>query len=300
MTKYIRRTAITLLITVAGVMIGCADEPTPRGDRNPGDPAATQSVDTPWPGATVGGQATAAPDRAPPETQTAPDASAQLPLPPANDSRRIVNTGGDGVALRSACTEGSRVPGTAGQGFREGSVVEEMDRGAAACRGWAFVAGSDGREGWVRLRYLASEDAAPWRNEPAPATWMTLLLQLDGAGQSCVQESLGPAEIAEAQELPLHADSTETWVQRFTACVPLEQAVSLALALIVSAATGEPGTNGEDAAQALADCYRPFLEEHAAIEHASLLAGGSTPTLRHLADEARSVCAPVPAEAPGG
>jgi hypothetical protein len=55
--------------------------------------------------------------------------------------RRIVNTDGQGVALR-ASPGGQRLPG---KGYDEGATVTVLEQDGA----WAHIRGDDGREGWV-------------------------------------------------------------------------------------------------------------------------------------------------------
>jgi hypothetical protein len=62
-------------------------------------------------------------------------------------SRRIVNTDGQGVALR-ATPGGDRFPG---KGYDEGAIVQAFEQSGE----WTRIRGADGREGWVLSVTLA-------------------------------------------------------------------------------------------------------------------------------------------------
>ena len=62
--------------------------------------------------------------------------------------RRIVNTDGQGVALR-ASAGGQRLPG---KGYDEGVTVTVLEQDGA----WAHIRGDDGREGWILAVTLGS------------------------------------------------------------------------------------------------------------------------------------------------
>jgi Bacterial SH3 domain len=62
-------------------------------------------------------------------------------------SRRIVNTDGRGVALRSS-PGGDRLPG---KGYDEGATVQAFESSGE----WTRIRGNDGREGWVLSVTLA-------------------------------------------------------------------------------------------------------------------------------------------------
>jgi len=83
--------------------------------------------------------------------RTAPPATA-VPTPavtatPAGQARRVVNTDGQGVALR-ATAGGDRLPG---KGYDEGATVQALEQDGA----WTRIRGADGREGWVLSVTLA-------------------------------------------------------------------------------------------------------------------------------------------------
>jgi hypothetical protein len=84
--------------------------------------------------------ATVAPAIVPTPARTASPASSGVP-------RRIVNTDGQGVALR-ASPGGDRLPG---KGYDEGVTVTAFEQSGE----WTHIRGSDGREGWVLSVTLA-------------------------------------------------------------------------------------------------------------------------------------------------
>ncbi len=67
---------------------------------------------------------------------------------PPRDSMRVANTDGLGVVLRTAPSDGARVP----RGLMEGTRVTVLDRSGDA---WVLVRAENGQEGWVPPRYLA-------------------------------------------------------------------------------------------------------------------------------------------------
>ena len=83
----------------------------------------------------------------------APAAPSRDPTPPPTTTpltgqpRKIVNTDGRGVALRSA-PGGDRLPG---KGYDEGATVQAFEQSGQ----WTHIRGSDGREGWVLSVTLA-------------------------------------------------------------------------------------------------------------------------------------------------
>jgi hypothetical protein len=70
-----------------------------------------------------------------PAAVASPSAAAQ------GERRRIVNTDGQGVALRTA-PDGERLPA---RGYDEGTTVTVLERQGA----WTHIRGDDGRDGWV-------------------------------------------------------------------------------------------------------------------------------------------------------
>jgi hypothetical protein len=92
---------------------------------------------------------------APPGGQPAPEltpSSTPTPAPtPRTDERvRVVGTDGEGVVLHSAPQASARLPA----GFLEGWELTVLERSGDE---WARARGPNGREGWVRARYLAPQ-----------------------------------------------------------------------------------------------------------------------------------------------
>ena len=67
--------------------------------------------------------------------------------------------------MRDACDDGARVSAP-GQGIPEETVVTLIAAGEGDCAEWMHVRASDGRESWVRSRYL---DALPVERTPTQA-----------------------------------------------------------------------------------------------------------------------------------
>jgi Bacterial SH3 domain len=86
--------------------------------------------------------ATPTPAAAAAPTRAAPPAAAS-PTSAGGQRRRVANTDGQGVALRSG-PDGDRLPG---RGYDEGATVTLL--GESADGKWAHIRGDDGREGWV-------------------------------------------------------------------------------------------------------------------------------------------------------
>jgi hypothetical protein len=149
--------AVALIVVAAGLRPGVqgwlawVNEPLARSGRSFGlGPASAVPASGAQPG--QGAPATAvAPPTVAAAARTAPPATA-VPTPavtatPAGQTRRIVNTDGQGVALRAAAG-GDRLPG---KGYDEGVTVQALEQSGA----WTRIRGSDGREGWVLSVTLA-------------------------------------------------------------------------------------------------------------------------------------------------
>jgi SH3-like domain-containing protein len=78
-----------------------------------------------------------------------PRATTAPPTPSSGVARRIVNTDGRGVALRSS-PGGDRLPA---KGYDEGVTVTAFESSGE----WTRIRGSDGREGWVLSVTLAPQ-----------------------------------------------------------------------------------------------------------------------------------------------
>jgi hypothetical protein len=86
------------------------------------------------------------PTPAPQRTAAPAAASAAVPTRAATptlsgEQRRVINTDGQGVALRGS-PGGPRLPG---RGYDEGAVVSAFETSGE----WTHIRGDDGREGWV-------------------------------------------------------------------------------------------------------------------------------------------------------
>jgi hypothetical protein len=151
--------AIGLLVVRSNVdrWVGWVNEPLGQASRSflPAartssgtDPRTTQTVPTPD-GASiapdVARNATPASSLALPTAATT--RAAATPGPASGAPRRIVNTDGRGVALRSG-PGGDRLPG---KGYDEGATVTAFETSGE----WTRIRGADGREGWVLSVTLA-------------------------------------------------------------------------------------------------------------------------------------------------
>ena len=135
----------TVALLVFGMVVGGgADEPMPS-------PTAATSSPT----------ATATPTRTPAPTVIATRSSTATPEP----SFAIANTDGIGVSVRDACDDARRVSAS-GDGIAEGTVVRLVAPGKGECTEWMLVRAPDGRESWVRSRYL--EATVPATPQPTP------------------------------------------------------------------------------------------------------------------------------------
>ena len=99
------------------------------------------------------------------------DASSAVPEPAQSDLTateiRRVNSGGGGVSFRDACAESAIVPGIAGEGIRDGSLVRVVRTGDGDCIGWLLVSVEpDGRESWVQARHLSAPLTTTYLNMP--------------------------------------------------------------------------------------------------------------------------------------
>lgn len=114
------------------------------------------SLLAPPPGPTNATATTSPPSRTPravtpSSSPTVSAARAPTTKPTLPTSKVIANTGGDGVALRSACDDSSRLPGAA---LADGMAVSVTDVGTGQCTGWSRVTVGQ-TVAWVRDIYLA-------------------------------------------------------------------------------------------------------------------------------------------------
>ena len=133
--------AVMVCVIVVGLLGACTVEP----------------VDSP--------EVSATPTRTPTRTPTPVAAATTPPTATPEPNFKIANTDGDGVAVRDACDDGARVSAP-GEGIPEETVVELIAAGGGDCAEWMHVRAPDGRESWVRSRYL---DALPVALAPAQA-----------------------------------------------------------------------------------------------------------------------------------
>ena len=112
---------------------------------------------------------------------------------PTTGEARIGNTGGDGVALRSACQDGAR----AGGAWAEGTTIEVTELGSGECEGWSSGRAA-GVTSWVRNDYLVGLEAAegvPVALPGGPTVtlhgWFRQLLDGSGRVSLLARRSLG-------------------------------------------------------------------------------------------------------------
>jgi hypothetical protein len=150
--------AIALILVATALKPGLegwlawVNEPLGRSGRSFGlGPAAAVPASGAQPG--QGSSATAvAPATVAAAARATPPAPTPIPTPgvtatPTGQARRIVNTDGQGVALR-ATAGGDRLPG---KGYDEGATVQALEQNGA----WTRIRGADAREGWVLSVTLA-------------------------------------------------------------------------------------------------------------------------------------------------
>ena len=152
--RCVGRVAIALVFSVLAVASAC----TAPVDETP-PPAESMSP-------TVAVATTATPLM----TSTPTPALAPAAATPTATSLVIVATDGDGVAVRDACDDARRTSAP-GRGLAEGTRVELLARGDGGCTEWMLIQAPDGRESWVRARYLAAspvDSSASQTATPAP------------------------------------------------------------------------------------------------------------------------------------
>ena len=264
-----------VMIIAAALVIGCTSTPEPAAEHGePDPPAATAPAATaPATAPATATPATATPAAATPAaapTAAAPTAAAPTATPPGPQGRlrRIVNTEGDGVALRDECTDDSRSPDTAGQGFKEGAEVSGIQEGTGECAGWALVTGHDGRQGWVRLRYLDHDEIPTWPHDVSTDTWDRLIERLNAQQQDCVTSSLTADELRLAEINTILSRRNFDWEGRIFACMSREDAIALATAIGVA----QYRSQNTDPAE-LTSCSMPFHAESAAIDQSTIITG---------------------------
>ena len=169
----------------------------------------------------------------------------------------VTNSGGSGVAVRDSCEDAARTSAP-GDGIRDGTAVQHIETGVGACRGWALVEDERGRESWVRLRYLANEDAARWPAElnVNTATWGEVIA-LDGEPEkACVAEQLTPRELEAAITAPVITDHTTDWEDRIHGCLSPELLAAVAVE-----------TAGRTISAEQKECLHRYGTEMLAIDH---------------------------------
>ena len=251
-----------LVLSLAATLPGCAGERaggpdilTPTSTVTPASPAVIPAGTAPQESATIVPSAAA-----PAQTATAPAAPVV---------RVIAHTNGEGVALRDGCANERRVAGAAGQGFREGTYVHEIELGSEDCAGWALVMAADERRGWVRIRYLTQPPWSPWPGEVASDSWGAVLLLLNAGSQSCIHARLVPSDLEAAFTYPLLAAAAPAWAPAFASCLAEHEAAWLSYTLDMSALQQLAGAPGAD----VSSCLRSFTIEMAAVDRGALFSG---------------------------
>ena len=155
-----------LLLVLSAPAWACTAEvdrpPAPAASTPPPTAAAAPTVNpTPTPTAaeTAAGTATLQ------ETPT-PVVATATPEP---TLLTIAGTDGEGVSVRDACDDARRISAP-GRGIAEGTTVQLIESGEGDCADWMLVQVPDGRESWVRSRYLAASPQAPSASRTATAT----------------------------------------------------------------------------------------------------------------------------------
>ena len=283
MRSWGRFASALLLAAMIALATACGSEDPDQSETATPAATASSAALTPTP---TGTRSNAGAIATPSPTASPAPAATQPRQPAAEATRRIVNTSGDGVALRDNCADESRVQGSTGRGFRDGDEVRAVRGGTADCAGWLFVVNDDGRESWVRLRYLSAVDTTGWTGNIATATWGVLFEDLSADERTCVEKALTRAEIEAAARLPLQGpDDDEPWVPRFVGCVTNER-----FARVTQSATMAVISELGDDPAVTASCYRPFIDELAAGDHSKLFGVAPDQSGDSLLIEARALC----------
>ena len=268
---------ITAAMMLAAACGGGAADSEPTATASP----ATTPQTTPSATATSAATAAPTPEQAPEATRAPSPATGGGEV-----SYRITNTEGDGVALRSDCTDASRIAEAVGQGFRDGDEVVLLRDDNAACAGWALVADGEGRASWVRLRYLASEPASSWAVDIESATWASVMAEADDSERECIESNLTQAERAAASEYGLIAsEQPAPWAPALGACLAREKVVELTLAFLLPGLS-EIGADPEAAGA----CIRPFVAELAAHDPGELFADASAAPPSEIMIDGFTIC----------
>ena len=140
-----------LALTFAALLVACTVEEPAAPASTPGATRTSAAVPerTPTPTATLS------------PTPTAVSPAASTPAPTAATATTtptllvITGTDGDGVSVRDACDDARRISAPR-EGIGEGTPVRLIESGEGDCADWMLVQVPDGRESWVRTRYLAA------------------------------------------------------------------------------------------------------------------------------------------------
>ena len=142
------RLALAVLGGLALLVTACNDEDSPSSRTATSTGTATAGTETAT--GTVEGLSSAT-------TQTSAEAVQAIAEtnPPELSPLYVGNTGGSGVAVRSACQDEAR----AGGSWPMGAQVIVLWPGEGECEGWTHITGSHGPS-WIRNDYLVSEAPA--------------------------------------------------------------------------------------------------------------------------------------------
>ena len=201
---------------------------------------------------------------------------------------RVVNSGAGGVAVRTACEQAAR-SSAPGHGIAEGTAARLLQAGNGDCAGWAYVVTEDGRESWIRLRYLSRAGAFLWPEAITSTTWATVLATARDKNRTCINAAL-KNEFAEALVLDrlVVIDFQFLEASAFR-CLDDDTLVALATEATVIA----PGLAAMHSAASTRECLRPFIAEIVARDRPQLhRTSRPTDLALELFAEARGVCVP--------
>ena len=244
-------------LVAAIVMIGCDGD---GGLLTPADPTPTSR-----PAATGSPTLGTAPTPASPAPLPLPT---PLPTPPPFAvTHLIANTDGDGVAERNACRDDARTSAP-GAGIPDAMAVQVLH---GDCPGWARVVTEDGRQTWIRLRYLASVDPPVLPRAFVPdASWQDVAVALDEDGQACVAAALaghgvGTDVLQRAVLADSFAEPAPAWLVAMAPCIGADLAAEVLVADVME-------TFGPASGPVL-QCVRSFALELFAIDPSATVVG---------------------------